>query len=72
MDRKHEVHYHIRWSSGKLDWERFGSQAEAESGSKKLMQYRETYRIEERGELCRRCPEVVRAKMRQAQNPYDW
>jgi hypothetical protein len=26
------MHYHIRWSSGKLDWERYDSRAEAEAG----------------------------------------
>jgi hypothetical protein len=40
-----------------LDWERYGSRAEAESGAQKLMQYRETtYTIEAHGELCRRMP----------------
>jgi hypothetical protein len=60
------MHYHIRWSNGKLDWERYGSRDEAESGAKKLMQYRETYASEEHGESCPRCPDVVRAKLRQA------
>jgi hypothetical protein len=23
------MHYHIRWSNGKLDWERYSSHAEA-------------------------------------------
>ena len=59
-------HFHIRWSSGVLDWERYSSRGDAESGAKKLMQYGETYTIEEQGESCPRCPDVVRAKLRQA------
>jgi hypothetical protein len=59
-------HYHIRWSNGKLDWERYGSRAEAVSGAKKLMQYEETFTIEEHGESCPRCPDLVKAKLRQA------
>jgi hypothetical protein len=59
-------HYHIRWSSRKLDWESYNSQVEAESGAKKLMQYEETYTIEEHGESCPRCPDVVKMKLRQA------
>ena len=58
------AHYHIRWSSGKLDWERYGSRVEAESGAKKLMLLRETYTIEAHAELCRRCPEVLRVRTR--------
>ena len=59
-------HYHIRWSSGKLDWERYGTRVEAESGARKLMQYQETYAIEEHGESCPRCPDVVKTKLRHA------
>jgi len=59
-------HYHIRWSNGNLDWERYRTRAEAESGAKKLLQYEETYAIEEHGESCPRCPDVVKAKLRQA------
>jgi hypothetical protein len=58
-------HFHIRWSNGKLDWERYASRVEAESGAKKLMQFGETYSIEEHGESCPQCPDVVRAKLRQ-------
>jgi len=59
-------HFHIRWSNGNLDWESYRTRAEAELGAKKLMQYEETYAIEEHGGSCPRCPDVVKMKLRQA------
>jgi hypothetical protein len=49
-------HYHIHWS-GKdaLDWESFGSRAEAEASAKQLVRLGETYTIDERDEDCPRC-----------------
>jgi len=50
-------HYHIRWcEKGELDWERHGSQAEAEASAKLLVRRGETYAIEEFEESCPRCP----------------
>ena len=31
------MHYHIRWSSGKVDWERYNSRAEAEARARQLI-----------------------------------
>ncbi len=36
MDRTNgnlHLHYHIRWGNAGLDWESFGSRAEAEAGT---------------------------------------
>jgi hypothetical protein len=52
------MHYHIRWWSGKLDWERYGSRAEAEAGARHLMRPGETYKVEEFSDTgCPRCRE---------------
>jgi hypothetical protein len=52
------MHYHIRWSNGKLDWERYGSRAEADAGARKLMRVGESYTIEEFSDIgCARCRE---------------
>ena len=61
MDRKDgKVHYHIRWSpTPTLDWERFGSRAEAEARAKELVRQGETYTIEEHGESCARCGDAM-------------
>jgi hypothetical protein len=50
------MHYHIRWSNGKLDWERYGTSVEAEAGARQLMRQEETYTVEEFSDTwCRRC-----------------
>jgi hypothetical protein len=36
------MHYHIRWSNGKLDWESYGSRAAAEEGARQLMRVGKT------------------------------
>jgi len=41
------THYHVRWSSGKLDWERFNTRAEAEEGARRLIRQEGTYTVEE-------------------------
>jgi hypothetical protein len=55
-------HFHIRWSSGALDWERFGSRAEAEEGARQLMRLGESYTVEEHDEACSRCRDAMSAK----------
>ena len=55
-------HYHIRWGSGQLDWERFETEYDAEASARHLIQYKETYRIEEFDESCPRCMKAANLK----------
>ena len=55
-----DMHYHIRWSTVGLDWESFGSSAEA--SAKQLVRPSETYTIEEYGSECARCRDALNAK----------
>lgn len=41
-----DIHYHIRWSDWKLDWERFGSREEAEEVARELVLPGETFTLE--------------------------
>jgi hypothetical protein len=53
------THYHIRWSTtARLDWQPFGTRAEAEAGAKEWARFGETYTIEEFDENCIRCAEL--------------
>lgn len=63
MGHTQAPHYHIRWS-GKtiLDWERFGTSAEAEASAKQLARLGETYAIEEHDGACPRCHEMMKPK----------
>lgn len=55
-------HYHIRCSrKDALDWERFGSRAEAESRAGELVRSGETYTIEEYDQSCARCRDVFKS-----------
>jgi len=49
------IHYHIRWSDSKLDWEAFRSQQEAETEAKQLVRAGESYTIEQFDGKCPRC-----------------
>lgn len=49
------IHYHIRWSNSKLDWQAFRSREEAGKSAKDLVRPQESYAIEEFGEDCARC-----------------
>jgi hypothetical protein len=63
MDRNLNLHYHIRWSGRvELDWEPFGTRAEAESGAKELVRLGETYTVEQYDATCLRCAGVVKMK----------
>ena len=57
------MHYHIHWG-GKdtLDWERFGSRAEAAASARQLARFGETYTIDERDENCPRCRAAFKSK----------
>lgn len=50
------AHYHIRWSSGVLDWERHDTQADAEEAAKDLAPPDEKYTVEFfRDDSCQLC-----------------
>jgi len=49
------IHYHIRWSSSKLDWEAFRTRQEAETEAKQLVRPGESYTIEQLDGNCPRC-----------------
>jgi hypothetical protein len=51
------THFHIRWSTIGLDWERFGSQADAEEAAKQLARPGETYTVEQFDAACLTCAE---------------
>lgn len=40
------MHYHIRWSDSKLDWERFSTRKEAEEAAGQLVLPGETFTLE--------------------------
>jgi len=56
--------FHIRWSSGKLDWESYSSRAEAEKGARQLMRLGEGFTVEEHGQECPQCRGAMTAKRR--------
>jgi len=41
-----DMHYHIRWSDSKLDWERFSTHQEAEQAASQLVRPGETFIVE--------------------------
>ena len=40
------MHFHIRWSDSKLDWERFSTPEEAEQAARRLARRGETFTVE--------------------------
>jgi hypothetical protein len=46
------LHYHIRWSSASLYWQRFKTHAEANVRATQLMRPGETYTVEELDANC--------------------
>ena len=40
------MHYHIRWSDSKLDWQRFSTREEAEQAARQLTRPGETFSLE--------------------------
>lgn len=53
-------HFHIRWSDGRLDFERFGSRGAAAESAERLVQRDETYSIEPFGDHCEKCAELFK------------
>jgi len=49
------VHYHIRWSSSKIDWQAFDTEQEAQIEAQRLKRPEETYTIDKFGEECPQC-----------------
>jgi hypothetical protein len=57
------THHHIRWSGGLLNWEPFGTRAEAEACANQEVLPAENYTIEQYDdETCPRCPKRMRMK----------
>jgi hypothetical protein len=57
------IHYHIRWSASKLDWEIFKTPEEAEAAAKQLVLPKETYTIEQFDGGCPRCSEATKPQV---------
>jgi hypothetical protein len=53
------MHYHIRWSDSKLDWERFRTREEAEQAARRLARPGESFTLEHvEDETCMPCLKV--------------
>lgn len=52
-------HFHIRWSSEKIDWEVYSSRDEAEAGAKEFARLGESYTIEEFDKTCPTCRSMM-------------
>lgn len=56
MPSHRAVHFHIRWGSGQIDWERFSTRNEAKQNAIDLALPREKYTIEQFvGSSCQHC-----------------
>jgi hypothetical protein len=57
-----QTHYHIRWAGkANLDWQAFSTHAEAEESAKQLAFPGEGYTIEEHGEACPQCRDMMKS-----------
>jgi hypothetical protein len=56
-------HFHIRWSSGAVDFETHSTRADAEAVANILVLPNEKYAIEEYGSDCPRCRNLARRKI---------
>ena len=55
------MHYHIRWSDSKLDWERFTTRQEAEQAARKLARSGETFTLEHvEDKTCMQCLKIYK------------
>jgi hypothetical protein len=53
------MHYHIRWSDSKSDWERFSTRQEAEQAARQLARPGETFTLEHVDDkTCMQCLKV--------------
>jgi hypothetical protein len=66
MDPKDKnPHYHIHWSRvAPLNWKCFNTRAEAVALAELFAVPGETYAIEEHGEVCQRCMDAAKGKLR--------
>lgn len=56
MPYQRNLHFHIRWGSGRIDWERFTTHKEARQGAIELALPRERYSVEQfDGSSCQHC-----------------
>jgi hypothetical protein len=58
------MHYHIRWSTSKLDWEVFNTREEAETAAKHLVLPNERYNVEQFDRNCPRCSETTKRRVK--------
>jgi hypothetical protein len=49
------IHFHIRWSNSKFDWEAFQNQTEADKAAKQLVRPGESFTIEQFDGECPQC-----------------
>ena len=55
------MHYHIRWSDSKVDWERFRTHEEAEQAAKQLAHPGETFTVQHvDDETCTECLKTLK------------
>ena len=70
------LHFHIRWSGGRLDWESFDSRTDAEASAIQLVRQQETYTIETFDEACPVCANLLKrtppAEPQKIAYPYPW
>ena len=53
------MHYHIRWSGSKLDWERFSTRQAAEEAARRLARPGETFTLEHVADkTCMQCMKI--------------
>lgn len=50
-----EVHFHIRWSGGYLDWQVFATEEDAERSARELVQPSEEFTVEQFDGRCPQC-----------------
>lgn len=68
MDSQPQAHFHIRWDSGRIDWEPFNSREEADRRAKEIVLTREIYSIDEFDSKCQLC-KAWRATLVRAKSP---
>jgi hypothetical protein len=61
LTMRRDMHYHIRWSNTKLDWERFRTRQEAEQAARQLARPGETFALEQvHDATCVQCLKIWR------------
>ena len=66
LEMRKDMHYHIRWSDSKLDWERFSTREEAEQAARQLARPGETFTLEHVDDKsCMPCQKVSQTRVRE-------